>query len=137
MYADDTSPDLLVKRFHGVGPMLTTDFYRPIGSSGLALIGKLRGSLLMGESTWWTPTSDQNTDDLATILETQIGIEWRSQGPGGWEFLLRAGYENQLWLGAGTYFSGELTPGHFNPGSRSNDHDMAFMGLTFAAGTAR
>jgi hypothetical protein len=51
----------------------------------------------------------------------------------GAEFVVRGGFENQFWFGAGAYFDEPPVEGQFNPLNRFDSHDVAFMGFVFQA----
>ena len=133
---DTDGTDFVQKRFHGIGPILSADFRRPLGFWGLAWLANLRGSLLVGESTWESPAARQKTDDLGAVAEIQVGLEWRRR-LGAWEWFTHAAYEQQSWFGAGTYFGEPAGPGPFNQRLRVEDHDAALMGFAFALGVMR
>ena len=126
--------DFMSKRFHGVGPTFAVETLRPIGRHGFALMGNIRGSLLVGESMWSNPSRIQDTDDIGSILEMQIGAQWTRHLPVGITLFARAAWEQQLWLGAGTFFGAASTVGNDVFGALPDDHDIAVMGLAATAG---
>ena len=88
--------------FDGTGPTVAVSGRRNLGTSGFALFGNLRGSLLFGDIT--------NSGMLVNILpvrleneimrnvENQLGIAWTRQITRGAGLELRAAWESQYWM---------------------------------------
>jgi hypothetical protein len=129
--------DFVFKRFDAVGPLLLIDMRRPVGHWGFAWIGNVRGSLLAGRSLWSNATQSQSVDDIGTILEMQMGLEWKRQMAWGWSLFIRGMYEQQTWYGAGTFFSSSNTVGDTIFDIAQSDYDIAFIGFAFTIGFER
>jgi len=116
--------------FEGTGPTVSLQASRQVGSRGLSLIGNLRGSLLIGEirdagGLIAAPLIGDTVDDeIATVLESQLGVGWvREMGMG--ELHVRALWETQFWLND-TFANDVVTPAG---GAASN---LALSGATLA-----
>lgn len=72
--------------FDGVGPTLSAAAERPLGSSGLSVVGRARLSILFGELDQ-TPTFGVSTppittrtlDETVTVTEIQFGLNYRKR----------------------------------------------------------
>ena len=127
-------PDRWFKRFHAAGPTFALEGKRATCLPGFFLFGNFRGSLLSGVSRWSNGIETRDTDDISSIFEMQIGVEF------DWHFsrrgvlFLRSGWEQQVWLGTGTFF--DTTGGaavETIPVAR-DDHDVGFMGFFVSVG---
>lgn len=124
LIADDIDAFWCSKFDKAVGPTVAIEFERPIGSRGLALVGKARGSLLFGSNTTEvglphairTPEfavgqftlpaltippvgAYVKQDVVMGVLEVQLGGEWTRKLDNGAEFFVSALWEAQLWSG--------------------------------------
>lgn len=76
--------------FDGVGPTLSLSGERPLGSSGLSVVGRARVSLLFGElestptfGAIAPPIPTRTVDDFVQVTEIQFGLNYRHNvGPG-------------------------------------------------------
>lgn len=88
--------------FEGVGPTASLEGRRRLGTTGLALMGNVRGSLLMGEirNASILPTMPQGTikDEIAQIFENQLGVVWTRALGHSWQLELKTAWETQFWL---------------------------------------
>jgi hypothetical protein len=116
--------------FEGLGPTVSIELHRPIGSRGLAVFAGARGSLLFGGADLFTGHFEvvqdlymHNADTLIGVGEAEIGLEWSRELPIGGSLLLRAGYEGQLWHEAGS------------PSFKIGD--LGFEGFSLALGLSR
>lgn len=119
--------------FDGVGPTLFLETKRPIGCSGLALLGNVRGSCVFGdrttteELTYLGTTPDRRYErhqtDSMGIGEIQLGIEWSRCLSIGGHLAVQGLWEGQLWTGAG--------------GPWGQADDMGLMGFTLGVGITR
>ena len=113
----------------GVGPTVSMDLRCPIGPCcGLAFVGGARWSAIFGNSDFFGALDggdpfDYSLDEVLSIGEIQIGLEWTRQVQDYGTFLVRAGYEAQLW---------------FEAGSPSNVlGDLGFEGFSIGLGLSR
>ncbi|MBP85586.1 MAG: hypothetical protein CMJ64_02545 [Planctomycetaceae bacterium] len=81
--------------FEGTGPTVSLEGSRDVGCRGLYFVGNFRASMLFGEVTF-DGTLDAD-DDLATVLENQLGIGWRREMARA-DLNVRALWESQFWL---------------------------------------
>lgn len=72
--------------FDGAGPTFSLEADRPLGNSGLALIGRARVSLLFGDTdvtptfgTATPPISSFQSDDFVQVTEFQFGLNYERQ----------------------------------------------------------
>lgn len=109
-------------RFDGIGPTLSVEARRPMG--GLTWFSMARGSLVYGDgksgynsfeditpvAVGRTSVGRFNRNDVLTIAELQLGVEWCKQCCGGQRLFCRTALEGQVWQGAGspTSESGDL-----------------------------
>jgi len=92
--------------------------------------------VLVGESRWSSAAASNDTDDIAAIIDVQLGLQWLRKLPQGRSVYFRFSWEQQHWFGVGTFFDGgPTTPGRIFA-SQPDDHDVAFMGPAFALGAA-
>lgn len=117
------------KRFHGIGPVIAVDMRRPFGCRGFSWVANLRGSLLVGESRWRDPYGVVDSDDIGSIAEIQLGLEWRTPFGARSELVVSGMYEQQMWFQAGTHFHEDAPNRQFTPDLRTRSHDVAFMGF--------
>lgn len=119
-------------RFDGIGPTFSIEGRRPFGH--LTFFSLARGSLLFGNGrSGFTaleglggstnPFVTQvalERNDVMSVGEIQVGLEWRKYCCNGNWFFCRTALEGQVWQGAGNA-SGE-------------DGDLGFFGLNVAFG---
>ncbi len=116
----------IAERFEGVGPTISVQFKRPLGSwEGLTFIGKSRYSLLFGNIDLSTDISgDFDIPDLGIL---QVGdstiTSWEIQIGAAWTRILRSG----AVLNLGGFLEGQV----WNPDS------LGFFGPTFRASISR
>jgi len=117
------------RRFEGIGPSFSMEYYRPIGHTHIAAIGGVRAAVLFGADEW-TVAQDQvrlyqnNSNRVLTSLAVRVGTEW-SKGLGcnsASRLFIRTTIEGQNWLNAGTF--------------GSNDSDFGFVSGNLAIGLA-
>ncbi len=107
------------RRFEGVGPSLSAEMERPLGSSGLAIIGAFRGSLLFGNKDLDRVETNgigggppvvslDKAKEVLGIGEIELGLQWTRQLAQGGDLFLRGAYEGQLWSDSGTPTLGYL-----------------------------
>jgi len=142
---DDEDIDIFHNDFEGWGPTLAMEGRRPIGCSGLALVGNVRSSLLFGESKTAEVNDgdvdnplanadlDVYEDDMSLGLESQIGVEY-SRCLGNGVFKVRALLEGQYW-GAVSQVEVADNPGDDNEEDQQNG--VGFVGATFGVEYSR
>lgn len=109
----------------GFGPTISAHAVRPINCQ-TALFCKARGSLLFGDgessltagedldlTTPFTTTRTTSRDDLLTIAEIQLGLQWHSNYYHVYQPFFSVAMEGQVWDGAGTATSEEGALGFF------------------------
>jgi len=127
-------PDFMGKTFHAAGPLLSLDVRRSLMSSGLEILAIARGDLLVGQSKWANVAGERWTDDTGATFEMQLGMQYR-RCVGCWgEVFVRGVWEQQMWLGAGTFMRNRGSPTGATLDMRMDDHDVAFMGFAFSIG---
>jgi hypothetical protein len=117
--------------FEGLGPTVSIELHRPMGSSGLAVFAAARGSVLFGNADLFAGEVEGGIQDVLVydghkslgIGEAEIGLEWSRELAAGGSFLFRAGYEGQLWHDSGS------------PSFRIGD--LGFEGFSLALGLSR
>ena len=124
----------LSREFEGVGATVALGVRRPLGCSGLALIGSARGSLLFGSTDasvdltpFGLPVSNvavTNDQQVLEIYEIRMGGEWSRDLANGARFYTQAVYEAQAW---------NVAPIILGIG----DSQIGFSGLAFNIGLAR
>ena len=115
-------------RFDGLGPTFSIEGRRPFGC--LTFYSMARGSLLFGNGKFGFTAVDNlaattlrtslERNDVLTVAEIGVGIEWRRQCCNGNMFFCRTALEGQVWQGAGS--------------ATSEDGDLGFFGLNVALG---
>ena len=133
----DISRSSFVQEFHGGGPTLALEMWRPF-LERFAFYGITRGSILFG---WRSELADSRipgstfnvrsrNESLVPIGELQLGLQWsEALGPG--VFFARTGIEGQVWGDAGNITAGSSTSsGLFTPSN------LGFFGVTVATGFA-
>jgi hypothetical protein len=109
----------------GFGPTISAHAFRPINCQ-TGLFCKARGSLLFGDgesnltagedldlTTPFTTTRTTSRDDLLTIAEIQLGLQYHSNYYNVYQPFFSVALEGQVWNGAGTATSEEGTLGFF------------------------
>ena len=133
----ETSSSHFVQEFHGGGPTLAVEMWRPFLSK-FAFYGIARGSILFGNrfEQGLSNINDLNFDvqnrheSLLPIGELQLGTQW-SEPIGRGVFFARTGIEAQVWGDAGNITAGSSVSGEvFTPSN------LGFFGLTTAVGFA-
>ncbi len=137
--------------FAGAGPTVSLEMWRALGTSGFALYGSGRGSLVFGSAQQNALFSGQELrnddpnpqfatqrrDRALPIAEMEAGIQYGRAVGRSW-FFTQVGLVGQEWFSAGNASrSTQLTPKNSpNPaeGGASIDTDLAFFGLSFRIG---
>lgn len=116
-----------VHSIQGFGPTISLAMHRP-WSRTLGIFGKARGSLVFGDgdsslnagedldlANSFTTTQTTGRDDLLSIGEIQIGINWKGlkQRHQFFQPYLALAMEGQVWSGAGNASSEEGDLGYF------------------------
>ena len=121
----------LYRSFQGIGPTVSIDFHHPVGTHGLAFLAKARGAYVFGDEDL-DFYQDIGTDAVQyhrgisrgmATGDLEVGFEWQRRLSCGANLLLRTTYEGQIYANAGA--------------PNCVDGDLAFEGLTFAAGITR
>lgn len=111
--------------FEGIGPTVSLAAKRRLGTSGFALFGSLRGSLLWGEmrnaSMLLNMPRGPIRDETARIFENQLGVSWSTAVNRSGVLEIRTAWETQLWQNS--TFSDDV----YGVGS-----DLSLMGPSFA-----
>jgi hypothetical protein len=130
--------------FDGVGPTLCLETRRSIGSSGLAVYGSVRGSLVFGSADQEVNIPVQNTttadhrDRGMPIGEIELGLEYDRQ-VGRVRLFGQIAFVAQDWVGAGSSSrsSTNIVPppsGAFATSGVSVDSDIDLLGVCFRVG---
>ncbi|EMI19841.1 hypothetical protein RMSM_03230 [Rhodopirellula maiorica SM1] len=95
----------------GAGPTMSLQLRRGIGASRLGVYGRLRGSLLMSETTqkiyemknvFTTELEDAAVHrEVITALEMSMGLQWNQSLGRHSSWFARVGYEGQAWFDVG------------------------------------
>jgi hypothetical protein len=85
--------------FEGVGPTVSLEAIRGIGSSRFFLIGGLRTSVLFGQNGGAGAAFQAADDETAVILDNQLGLGWNREIGAGL-LTLRTVWESQYWHNA-------------------------------------
>ncbi|MEX0585494.1 MAG: Lpg1974 family pore-forming outer membrane protein, partial [Pirellulales bacterium] len=117
--------------FDGVGPTFSVEGRRAFGP--LQFYSMARGSLLYGNGSLAftrvedidtaAPLTNQvnfNRNDVLTVAEIQVGLEWHRECCNGNMFFVRTAMEGQVWQGVGSAIS--------------EDGDLGFFGFNIALG---
>jgi len=131
--------------FSGVGPTVALDARRPLGDSGFALFGGLRGAVLFGRdrvnefgsstdlmTNVTTNSSSLNSElGVVPVLEYEIGIEW-ARTVGRYRFFFRPAFAGEVWFGGATDdMVGLPTP---TPTSKGPAANLGFIGMSLNTG---
>jgi len=119
-------------RFVGLGPTISIEARRPFGCHW-RLFSSARGSVVFGDGEshqttatdldLTTPTNsnlESERDDVLTIGELQVGVEWVGEWWDGGHLFCRTTLEGQVWQGAGS--------------ANTEDGDMGLFGFSFMLG---
>lgn len=115
--------------FEGFGPMVSIEYFRPIGHTKLEMLGGLQVSLLFGERDQLvqnTATLDFNrfsADELLSGLTGQLGVQYMHHLTEHRTIFARTALEAQHWIGGGT--------------ATDPVSDFGIYGLTFGVGVNR
>ncbi|MBW3541689.1 MAG: hypothetical protein KY476_15580 [Planctomycetes bacterium] len=141
--------DIVTSRhfIQGVGPTLSGEVRRQMRGN-VSLFANLRGSLLYGESDW-VASEDNNpvgsvddvisiegSQDLLSIAELQLGVDYRRMTDSGRAVFARVAFETQYWANAGT---GLILPASDIDNNDvqavdPREADLGLLGLTIATG---
>ena len=80
---------------------------RPVGDTGLALTGGVRGSLLVGGNKLVLVGPPGNSDEIVRVLEARMGVEWSRDTRFGLA-KMNAGWEIQNWSHVAFLASGDI-----------------------------
>jgi hypothetical protein len=127
--------------FEGVGLTVAAEGIQRVWG-GMSAFLKVRGSLLYGDSLFFATdgTVDDvlirtNDQDLISVGETQIGVDWRTTTGGGNIFFITTAIEAQYWANAGTALPGRVGTDDGNyVDSYPADADMGFLGVNGSVG---
>ncbi len=135
--------------FEGAGPVLAVEARRPLGGSGLALVGNARGSVVFGsaqQNALFGGTVLRNTDAnpqfasehrgrALPACELELGVEYgRTVGRSRlFGQVLLVGHD---WLGAGNASRSAQTSFREGApiGGADDDSDIGFFGVAFRVG---
>jgi hypothetical protein len=119
--------------FEGVGPMISLEMVRPIFSDHFAIYGSLRGSILLGDASQKITevknggadvvTDVVQQDDILSIGEIELGIQYSRPWGESAVVFVRGGYEGQVWWGAG--------------GPTDTDSNLGLDGISLSLGIYR
>ncbi|MDH3719669.1 MAG: Lpg1974 family pore-forming outer membrane protein [Planctomycetota bacterium] len=97
--------------FEGIGPMISLEIVRPLLSDRFSIYGSLRGSILLGDASQRITevknggadmvTDVVNQDDILSIGEIELGLQFSRPWGDSAVVFIRGGYEGQVWWGAG------------------------------------
>ncbi|MGD9647739.1 MAG: Lpg1974 family pore-forming outer membrane protein, partial [Pirellulales bacterium] len=133
----EISSAVFVQGFHGGGPTLAMEMWRPF-LERFAFYGIGRGSILFGRRNELADSQIPNAsfnvfsrhESLMPIGELQLGMQW-TEALGRGVFFARTGVEGQVWGDAGNITAGSSVSGEiFTPGN------LGFFGITVATGFA-
>lgn len=101
---------LLQQDFQGAGGTIALSAWRPFGSRGLSFFANTRASLLYGQNMYvasaFIPLNPpiplasaalKSEDEIVSVYEMQVGVEWARQLDNGNRFYARAALECQAW----------------------------------------
>ena len=94
--------------FHGIGPTMGAEYFRPIGHTKLEFVGGAKVGVFFGERSqyaWNTRDLDFSTFgtyELVTNLETKVGAQWVREWGRKYRVFVRGQLVSQAWLGGGT-----------------------------------
>lgn len=116
---------LFQRIFHGTGPTVAMDYYRPIGHSKFAFVGGFRGSLIFGRETLQTIsdgilTNVTKNDRSVTTLEAYLGTEWGKMISTNRRLFLRGTVGGKSWQSLGV--------------ADNNDTDIGWLSFNLTAG---
>ena len=144
-FEDDPDTDTFqaAHEFEGCGLTAAVEVLIPSSYYGISAFAKSRASFLYGESDFVAVNGDKdarlanaNDDDLISIGELQIGLDWRCCLANGGTFFVTLAAEGQYWSNAGT--GGPTNNAPFDEGNYQNanpqDADLGFFGLSIGTG---
>jgi hypothetical protein len=133
--------------FDGFGPVVSAEGRYPLGSSGVALLGSLRGALLLGTGSQWanlTTTEVDPTGNLVSqsslgqsrsiggavpVMEFELGAEWGQQF-GAYRLTLQTAFVGQAWFDVGNASGQQTVLGStFPDNGLANFDTLALLGL--------
>jgi hypothetical protein len=99
------------REFEGFGPMLSGEFRRPLGASGLNAFAGVGGGIFFGTKSMQRQVSSlppsfppvvsmDQVDEVTGMGELRVGLEWSRCTSLG-RLFARGDYEAQLWTDAG------------------------------------
>ncbi len=128
--------------FNGVGPVVALEGRRYL-CRNVSLFAEARGAILLGESSLILQAFDaddegdrtdmffnDNDNDLISIVELQVGVEWSRCLERGGRLFVRTAFEGQAWLGAGSGFNAFDSQGFQTP----QNGNMGLFGFSVGTG---
>ena len=106
--------------FFGIGPTVSLDVRRPLGCTCFSLVGKVRGSLLLGQQYASALDDPDTVDSAVAVGEIQLGGEWSKPLRCGGRLFVQGLWEAQVWRG-----------------SEVGSGDLGMIGGTLAIGLSR
>jgi hypothetical protein len=99
--------------FEGVGPTGAAELRRPLGSTGIDLVGNVRGAFMFGNKNFTrsvspgSPTNPSSTSlyhasDIVGMGMIELGAEYNCRFNCGRSLFVRGMYEGQLWTDTGS-----------------------------------
>lgn len=99
---------VLTQDFQGIGGTIGLGVSRPIGSRGISLFANTRASLIYGDNNYVVGVAPQppavfpiatlrNSDEVVSIYEMQLGVEWGWVNASGSNWFVRTALEGQAW----------------------------------------
>jgi hypothetical protein len=128
--------------FEGIGPTIAAEYLKRFDCSYWGIFVNARGSLLYGDSNLRlrerggaglalaTASRDVNDQDLVSVGEIQMGLDYRRPTCNCHEIFFRVSLEAQYWINGG---SGSAQLNAFEA-LNAKDADMGFLGVTIATG---
>jgi len=128
--------------FEGWGLTVATEVRGP-SYGGISVFAKVRGSYIYGTSDFFATNGDNdalladvNNDDLISVGEIQLGVDWQTYFSSGASAFISLAAEGQYWNNAGT--GGPANNAPYDEGNYQNarpqDADLGFFGVTVGAG---
>lgn len=129
--------------FEGIGPTIFAEYLKRFDCSYWGAFINARGALLYGESNYRYDARNAagaiaarsrniNDQDLMSVVEMQIGADYRRPTASCHEIFLRVALEAQYWANAGSASIDMI--GNGGASGNAQDADLGFLGVTVSTG---